>query len=79
MSIEIKKVKNEFEECTNVIRNSFITVADEFGITRENAPSNPAFVDSDALIKMREKGIELYAAYENGQCVGFVADRKSVV
>ncbi len=35
--------KNDLEECVNVIRSSFKTVADEFGFTEENAPRFTAF------------------------------------
>lgn len=72
MSIAIRKIDGEFNECANVIRNSFITVADEFNITRENAPTNPAFIETDSIIKMKEKGIEIFGAYEGDYCVGFV-------
>lgn len=77
MSIEIKKINDEYEACANVIRNSFITVADEFKITRENAPTNPAFLGSDSLIKMKEKGAEMFGAYADNICVGFVAVEKA--
>ena len=77
MSIVIKKINAEFEECANVIRNSFITVANEFKITKENAPTNPAFTESDSLMKMKEKGIEMFGAYKDDHCVGFVAIEKA--
>ena len=43
MGISIRKVKDEYEDCADVIRKSFITVADEFKITRENAPIREAY------------------------------------
>jgi len=70
----IKKVEdNQFEECVSVIRNSFITVAKEFNLTKENAPTNPAFADIHTLEKMKDNGIEMYGAYEGDKCIGFVA------
>jgi ribosomal protein S18 acetylase RimI-like enzyme len=80
MRLEIRKIKGEYdecEECAGVIRNSFITVAGEFNLTRENAPTNPAFSGTDSLIKMKEKGIEMYGAYKDGRCIGFVAVEKA--
>ncbi len=74
---EIRKITDGFDECAQVIRNSFITVAEEFNITRENAPTNPAFAGADALVKMLEKGISLFGAYEGAVCVGFVAAEKA--
>lgn len=73
----IKQIDNGFEECASVIRNSFITVAYEFGITKENAPTNPAFAEADSLEKMNEKGIKMYGAYEGKACIGFVAIEKA--
>lgn len=62
MSIEFKKANPAmFDECVKVIRNSFITVANHFNLTKENAPTNPAFIEIDALNKMYEKNIEMFA------------------
>ncbi len=73
MNIAIRKASGGFEEYARVIRNSFITVAEEFNITRESAPTNPAFAGADSLEKMKEKGIELYGAFRDDLCIGFVA------
>ncbi|HOJ80029.1 MAG TPA: GNAT family N-acetyltransferase, partial [Clostridiales bacterium] len=73
MDIEIREVNDEFEEWASVIRNSFATVAEEFRITRENAPTNPAFAEADSLEQMKVKGVSMYGAYLDWQRVGFVA------
>ncbi len=40
----IREVKREdIPTCVNLIRSSFITVAEEYGITKENAPRFTAF------------------------------------
>ena len=40
----IKKANsNDLAECVEVIKSSFLTVADEFGFTPENAPRFTAF------------------------------------
>ncbi|HEX2946670.1 MAG TPA: GNAT family N-acetyltransferase [Clostridia bacterium] len=72
-TVAIKKVDIGLDECNDVIRRSFITVAEEFNITRENAPTNPAFLGPESLIKMRDKGIDMYGAYVKNTCIGFVA------
>ncbi|MBP7177128.1 MAG: GNAT family N-acetyltransferase [Thermoclostridium sp.] len=69
----IKRIQGDLEECTGVIRNAFITVADEFHLTKENAPTNPAFIGTDSLERMRDKGAVLFGAYEGESCIGFVA------
>ena len=75
--IVIREVTGEFGEWASVIRDSFATVAEEFGITRENAPTNPAFTEADSLEKMKEKGIFMFSAYLGGHRVGFVAAEKA--
>ena len=40
----IKQIsKNDISECVNVIRTSFLTVADELGFNKDNAPRFTAF------------------------------------
>lgn len=77
VNFEIKDIENGFEDCVNVIRNSFITVAEEFKITRHSAPTNPAFIDSEALVKMKEKGVKMYGGYCGGKLIAFVAIEKA--
>ena len=40
----------DIKECVELIRNSFQTVADEFGFTQENAPRFTAFATTDERI-----------------------------
>jgi ribosomal protein S18 acetylase RimI-like enzyme len=78
MCIEIKKASPDiFEECAEVIRNSFITVADELNLTKENAPTNPAFIEKDSLYSMHEKKIDMFAIIDEEACIGFVALEKA--
>lgn len=60
-----------------VIRESFSTVAEQFGLTRENAPTNPAFIAARHLQKMREKGIAMFAVFWDKLQIGFVAIEKT--
>ena len=60
-----------------VIRESFKAVADEFGLTEENCPTNPAFITLERLEKLREKGAEFFGLYEDGEQIGFVALEKA--
>ena len=39
--------KNDIAECVNVIRESFLTVANEFGFTIENASRFTAFATTE--------------------------------
>lgn len=73
----IRRVSGDLEEYAYVIRNAFITVANEFQLTKENAPTNPAFLGADALERMRDKGATMFGAYEGESCVGFVAAQEA--
>jgi hypothetical protein len=61
MDLRFKQVSKdeELSKCLDVIRTSFLTVAEEFNLTIENAPTNPAFIGINHLVKMREKGIAM--------------------
>ena len=49
----IKQVENkeQLNVCLAIIRNSFITVAEEFGLNENNCPSHTAFITMDKLEK----------------------------
>lgn len=68
----IKQIKEKhIDECAKVIKNSFLTVAKEFTITRKNAPRYVAFAtDSDKLLKQIDSGINIYAYFTDGKIAG---------
>ena len=63
----------ELETSLNVIRNSFMTVAEEFDLTPDNAPNNAAFIKPGDLLKMRDRGITMFGLFESEAQIGFVA------
>ena len=63
----------ELDECLEVIRASFRTVADDFGITRENAPTNPAFLERGRFLAHLEKDVVLFGLRDEGGLAGCVA------
>lgn len=70
----IKEIdKNEIDECVNVIRESFLTVANEFGFTVENAPRFTAFATTRERLEWHLNGEHrpMYAFYDNGTIVGY--------
>ena len=79
MVIEKVDLGKEAEELAAVIRASFITVAEDFEITPENAPTNPAFLQKDDLLKSAEnKGVNYYGYYEYGKLIGCYALEKAL-
>ena len=77
MKIDKLSKQNDIELCRKILNESFITVADEFGLTRENSPTNAAFYSNDDLKKQIEKGIEFYKGTNKGKVIGCVAIEKS--
>ncbi|MGD0621601.1 MAG: GNAT family N-acetyltransferase [Thermacetogeniaceae bacterium] len=75
MSIVIRSISadQELETSVNIIRSSFLTVAGEFNLTPENAPTNAAFIKLADLLKMRDRGIAMFGLFEGGVQTGFVA------
>ena len=70
----IKQIKKEnIPECAKVIRESFLTVAEEFGITPENAPRFTAFaVTEDRLYwQFDSEHRPMFAYFENDKIVGY--------
>lgn len=71
----IKEIKeDELEECVKVIRESFMTVADEFGFSVDNAPRFTAFATTvERLVyQLKEEGRQMYACYdETNKIIGY--------
>ena len=65
--------RNDISACVNVIRAAFATVADEFGITAENAPRFTAFATDKMRIEwhfLHEKR-PMFVYIMDGQIVGY--------
>lgn len=79
MDIQIKRIVNEIElrNSVDVIRQSFLTVADEFNLNKENAPTNAAFIEFEDLLKMKEKDVLLFGVYKDEIQIGFVTIEKA--
>lgn len=70
----IKEVdKKEIAACVKVIKESFATVADEFGFTVENAPRFTAFATTEERLNWHLLGEHrpMYAFYDQGTVVGY--------
>lgn len=68
-----KLTENDFEEAVNVICNSFMTVAKEFNITRENAPAFTAFATDENKLRiwMYEQNRPMYGYFDDGKMAGY--------
>lgn len=71
----IKEIdRKDISECVSVIKDSFMTVADEFGFTSENAPRFTAFaISNDRLQYQLDNEHRIMIAYylDNRIIVGY--------
>jgi ribosomal protein S18 acetylase RimI-like enzyme len=78
MNYNIREIdEKELEECASIIREGFMTVAEEFGITRENVPTNGAFLQKERLLEERAKGHIMYAVVLGTKIIGYMQLEKS--
>lgn len=65
--------RGEIEKCVDLIRKSFLTVAEEFGFTRENAPRFTAFATTAERLEYQyEEGRPMYGYFdEDGRILGY--------
>ena len=61
----------------HVLNVSHGTVTKEFGFTKENNPTNNAFIDVITLKSQLEKGIQLFALSVDSAIIGCIAIEKS--
>ena len=69
VAVDVKDIA----ECAKVIRESFSTVADEFGFTIENAPRFTAFATTEERLHWHLAGEHrpMYAFFDKGTIVGY--------
>lgn len=73
MNIEIKEISDgDLEECAEVLRQGFSTVAKDFGLTMDNCPTNGAFIKTERLIADKDKGNYMFGLYSNHKLAGFM-------
>lgn len=60
-----------------VIRESFATIAREFGPTRENCPTHTSFIELDKLRDRFNKCTIMFGYFLDGRIIGFVSLTKS--
>lgn len=60
-------------QSAEIIRLSFKSVADQFGLTEKNAPTNAAFLQDGKLLEDLSRGIDMFGLFVNSTQVGFMA------
>ncbi|MBO4338486.1 MAG: GNAT family N-acetyltransferase [Clostridia bacterium] len=69
--IERVNSKEQLNTCLEIIHKSFITVAGEFGLTKDNCPNHTAFMPIDKLIRQYKSGTDMFLYRHNGEYVGY--------
>lgn len=69
----IKQIENkgQLNICLDIIRSSFITVAEEFCLTKNNCPSHTAFITIDKLKEQFADGRPMFLFYQGDTPVGY--------
>ena len=65
--------KNELHECLDVIHQSFSTVAEQFGLTKENCPRHTSFIPLSFLETQMNWGWHMYALYAGKKIIGYMS------
>ena len=74
MSALVKEItETEIAESSEIIRQSFKTVADEFNLTKEKVPTNGAFLEDSRLLEEYSSGIKMFGIFEGESQIGFIA------
>lgn len=61
----------DFEAAVEVIQKSFATVANQFGLTRENCPTHTSFITEERLQRDRENEDLMRILWEGDTAVGY--------
>ena len=64
--------EDELDAVAALIRESFLTVAHDFGLTVENCPTNGAFLKTERLVADRERGNVMFGLFEKDEPFGFM-------
>jgi len=65
--------KNDLNECLEVIHKSFSTVAEQFGLTRENCPKHTSFIPIYFLETQMNWGWHMFALCSGARIVGYMS------
>lgn len=75
----IREAKDhELDQCAEVIRRGFATVAIEFGLTVENCPTNGAFIKTERLVSDKRRGNKMYVLTVDEGIIGYMQIEKVV-
>ncbi len=65
--------KNDLDECLEVIHQSFKTVAEQFGLTKENCPKHTSFIPIYFLETQMNWGWHMFALCSGDRIIGYMS------
>ena len=65
--------QDDLESCLSVIHDSFRTVAEEFGLTKENCPKHTSFLPLSFLETQLKWGWHMFALYAGKRMIGYMS------
>lgn len=65
--------RSDLPACLAVIHESFKTVAEEFGLTKENCPKHTSFMPLCFLETQMNWGWHMFGLYLNGRMIGYMS------
>jgi len=71
-------LQDNFQVLAQLLNDSFGTVANDFGLTIENCPTNSAFITSGELESQLTENREFYTFKDSAASVGFIAIERSL-
>ena len=71
-------VNDKFDALVQLLNEAYLTVADEFGLTKENCATNNAFITAEELKSQLTDNREFFSFVLDRKAIGFIAIEKSV-
>lgn len=68
--------ESELPLCSDVIRNSFATVANDLNLTQQNCPTHTSFITLDNLQYHVRCGYNMFGLYNNDTLIGYASLEK---
>lgn len=69
--------KDDFQIYSELLNSAFLTVAKEFNLTRENSPTNNAFISAGQLKQQLTKNRRFFCYLSQNEPIGFIAIEKA--
>lgn len=77
MKVEIRKIdSHDLPKCLEVIHKSFSTVAEEFGLTKENCPKHTSFIPLYFLETQMNWGWNMFGLFADDDIIGYMSVSK---